>query len=194
MTTRSPNDITLLLTQAQSGDERAAGQLLPLVYEELRKLAHAKIVPQPPGQTLQGTALVHEAWLKLTNQQDQHWKNRVHFFRAAAEAMRCILIDQARKKMSQRHGGHLVRLELKDIDIAVNTAPDLRIMLDEALSRLAELDAGKAELVKLRFYVGMTNEQAAEALNISLATAKRYWSYSRAWLMSELNRMQSTNT
>lgn len=192
MTMHSPNDITLLLTQAQSGDERAAGQLLPLVYEELRKLAHAKMSQQPPGQTLQGTALVHEAWLKLTHQQHQCWENRFHFFRVAAEAMRCILIDQARKKMSQRHGGHLVRMELKDIDIAVNTAPDLRIMLDEALSRLAKLDPDKAELVKLRFYVGMTNEQAAEALNISLATAKRYWTYSRAWLMSELKRMQST--
>jgi len=170
MITPPANDITLLLTQAQSGDERAAEQLLPLVYEELRRLAHAKMSQQPPVQTLQGTALVHEAWLKLAGNQDQRWENRVHFFRAAAEAMRCILIDQARKKLSQRHGGHLVRMELKDIDIAVNTAPDLRIMLDEALSRLAELDSDKAELVKLRFYVGMTNEQAAEALNISLAT------------------------
>ena len=188
---RESTNVTQLLQSIDAGRPAAADELLPLVYDELRKLAKAKMASQIPGQTLQATALVHEAWLRLTHRPDARWENKRHFFRAAAEAMRCILIDQARRKKRVRHGGDLERIDLANLELAANTSPETNLAIDEALARLAEIAPEKAELVKLRFYIGLSNEEAAQTLDISLATAKRYWSYSRAWLFSELRKPQA---
>src|SRR5262245_50894005 len=167
--------------------------LLPVVYEELRKLAAQKMAHEAPGQTLQATALVHEAWLRLGNPEQHSWQNRAHFFGAAAEAMRRILIENARRKKAARHGGQLQRVDIEAVDLAVLTTKDDQVLIiDEALSRLAAHDALKAELVKLRYFVGLTIEQAAEVLGISAPTAKRYWAYARAWLFREIRNSQAS--
>ncbi len=161
-------------------------ELLVLVYDELRKLAAAKIGREAPGQTLQATALVHEAWLRLGADHQPTWKNQAQFFSAAAEAMRRILIDRARRRRALRRGGERERVELEEIEIPVEMGDDQLLALHEALDRLAEHDSAKAELVKLKFFVGLTLEEAAEALGLSGATAKRYWAYARAWLYREM--------
>ncbi len=185
-------DVTLLLAAAEAGDPQAAADLLPLVYDELRKLAAARLAAEKPGQTLQPTALVHEAYLRVVGPDaEERWDNRRHFFAAAAEAMRRILIDQARHKHSLKAGGDRRRVELgQAATVAVPegaTADDL-LALDEALTRLEADDPVKAQLVKLRFYTGVSLEDAARLLDISPATAKRYWVYARAWLYGQLNR------
>jgi RNA polymerase sigma factor (TIGR02999 family) len=176
-------DVTLLLDAAAAGDRKAAADLLPLVYDELRKLAAARMAAESPDQTLQPTALVHEAYLRLVGVADAaRWESRGHFFAAAAEAMRRILVDQARHKKTTRHGGGLVRRDLEpDLASAPQPREDL-IALDQALDQLAAEDAGKAELVKLRYFAGLTLAEAAEALGMSERSAGRHWTYARAWL------------
>src|SRR5262249_13427317 len=162
-----------------------AERLLPLVYDELRKLAAHRLAQEKPGQTLQATALVHEAYVWLVGKDDPGWDSRGHFFAAAAEAMRRILVDAARKKHSERRGGRRQRCELLDGDLAVEPAGDDMLELDEALSKLGRIDARAAEIVKLRVFAGMTIEEVAQHLTISPRTAKRSWAYARAWLMRE---------
>ena len=179
------SDVTRILEAIGQGDPKAADQLLPLVYQELRKLAAHKMAGEPPGQTLQPTALVHEAWLKLVGQENRKWQDRNHFFAASAEAMRRILVDNARRKRTQRHGGGQQRVELDDIKLAVEN-DDVLLAVNDALEKLAVSDKQKAELVKLRYFVGMTIEEAAQVLGISAPMAKRHWAYSRAWLSEEI--------
>jgi RNA polymerase sigma factor (TIGR02999 family) len=181
------SDVTRLLDAAATGDTQAAAKLLPLVYDELRKLAAAKMVAEAPGQTLQATALVHDAYLRLVDgDKDQLWNSRGHFFAAAAEAMRRILVDQARKKKSRKHGGKFERVSLEDVEIgAPEPAVDL-IAVNDALEKFERLDKAAADLVKLRYYAGLTLSQAADTLGISSSTADRQWAYARAWLHSEL--------
>lgn len=164
----------------------AAGDLLPLVYEELRRLAAYKLANEAPGQTLQPTALVHEAWLRLAGDEKQRWAGRRHFFGSAAEAMRRILIDRARRKRNGRHGGNVQRVELDDLEIAAPLPDEDLLALHEALDELARLDPEAAELVKLRFFVGLTQEQAAELLGVSRSTADRTWVFARAWLFQQM--------
>ena len=182
------NDLTRLLNSIQLGDTTASGELQRLVYEELHKLAAQKMACESPGQTLQATSLVHEAWLRLGGAEQPTWQNRAHFFGAAAEAMRRILIDSARRKKAARHGGHLERVTASAMDIAAD-ADDRLLAIHEALERLAAHDALKAELVKLRYFVGLTIVQAAQVLGISEATAKRHWAYARAWLYREIEHI-----
>jgi RNA polymerase sigma factor (TIGR02999 family) len=177
---------TRLLQAASAGDAKAAAELLPLVYEELRRLAAAKMAQQTPGQTLQATALVHEAYLRLTGGVRDQWQGRAHFFRAAAEAMRCILIENARRKSRWKRGGRLERVELAGLELAADTPPDTLLVVHEALERLAVEDAPKAELVKLRFFIGLTHVEAAKVLGLSEPTVKRYWDFARAWLLREI--------
>ena len=189
--------VTRILSAIQSGDGQAAEHLLPLVYEELRKLAAARLSDEKPGQTLQATALVHEAYLRLVDvEQAQRWDSRGHFFAAAAEAMRRILIDNARRKGRPKHGGDRNRVNL-DAAAAVTgptTPTDNLLVLDEALCRFALAEPAKAELVKLRFFAGLTIPQAADALGISEATAQRYWTFARAWLYCEVERPADAET
>ena len=180
------SDVTRILTAIESGDAKAADELLPLVYEELRRLAAAKMSQEPPGQTLQATALVHEAYLRLVGPQDQNWSGRTHFFAAAAEAMRRILIDNARRKRRLKRGGAQQKVSLTDAEPAAEDPSDDLIALDEALVRLAEMDKTKADLVKLRYFAGLTLEQAAGVLNLPERTAKRYWAHARAWLYTQV--------
>jgi RNA polymerase sigma factor (TIGR02999 family) len=180
------SDVTQLLNAIEQGDPKVAGELLPLVYDELRKLAACRMANEAPGQTLQPTALVHEAWLRLGGAPDQAWDSRAHFFGAAAEAMRRILIENARRKKALRHGAGRAQVDLQGLEIAAPVPDDQMLAIDEALDKLAALDKEKAELVKLRFFVGMTIEQAAAVLGISEATAKRWWIYARAWLYAEV--------
>ena len=175
------SDVTRILAAAEKGDASAAAQLLPLVYDELRKLAAHKMTGEPAGQTLQPTALVHEAWLRLTANQNVQWNGRAHFFGAAAEAMRRILIESARRKRAVRHGGGQERVELQ-VDFAEPAKPEELLIVSEALDKLAAEDPRKAELVKLRYFVGLSFEETAEILAISVPTAKRWWAYARAWL------------
>jgi RNA polymerase sigma factor (TIGR02999 family) len=186
------NDLTQILCAIQEGDPHAAEQLLPLVYDELRKLAAGKLVQEAPGQTLQATALVHEAYIRLVDaDKAQHWNSRGHFFAAAAEAMRRILVDQARKKKSLKHGGGLERLPLEEVEIgAPQPAIDL-LAVNDALERFERLDKAGADLVKLRYYAGLTLAQAADVLGISSSTADRQWAYARAWLHAELKENDS---
>lgn len=172
----------------QQTDALSAEQLLALVYDELRKLAAHKMANEAPGQTLQATALVHEAWLRLGGDQQPAWKNRAHFFAAAAEAMRRILIDRARRKQAERHGGAVQRVDLDGLEIPAAMDDEQLLAVHGALDRLAAHDAVKAELVKLRFFVGLTIEEAADVLGLSAPTAKRYWAYARAWLYREIQR------
>jgi RNA polymerase sigma factor (TIGR02999 family) len=180
--------VTRILESIEHGDANAAEDLLPLVYEELRQLAARQMAHEAPGHTLQPTALVHEAWLKLAGSSHQHWRSRGHFFAAAAEAMRRILIDNARRKGRLRHGRGLTRVDLKGLDLATVTNDETVLRVDEALEKLAAEDPTKAELVKLRFFAGLNIPDAARALGLSETTAKRYWVYARAWLYDELSR------
>jgi len=180
------SDVTRILEAAQQGDPTAADQLLPLVYEELRRLAAHKMSNESAGHTLQPTALVHEAWLRLVGNQNQKWDGRAHFFAAAAEAMRRILIDRARRKRALRHGGQHQRVEPQEVDLAAPSDDDQLLAVNDALDKLAAQHKEEAELVKLRYFVGMTNEEAAEVLGISVRTAKYYWTHARAWLYREI--------
>ena len=182
------SDVTRILVAIEKGDTRAADELLPLVYQELRHLAAQKLSQEPPGQTLQATALVHEAYLRLVGSEALNWSGRGHFFSAAAEAMRRILIENARRKQRRKRGGDRQRVNLDDAYIAIEGPSTDLIALDEALTKLAEEDPVKADLVKLRYFAGLTIEQAAKILEISRATAERYWSYARAWLFHEINK------
>jgi RNA polymerase sigma factor (TIGR02999 family) len=181
------SNVTRILNAIAQGDARAAAQLLPLVYEELRRLAAQKLAHEKPGQTLDATALVHEAYLRLVGSADDpHWNSRRHFFAAAAEAMRRILIDNARRKRSRKHGGGLARQDCTEVELTIPEPPEDVLALDEALERLAWKDPVKADLVKLRYFAGLTVDQAAHALGIAPATADRYWAYARAWLHQEI--------
>jgi len=180
------SDVTRILAAIEHGDATAADQLLPLVYEELRRLAAGKMSQEKPGQTLQATALVHEAYIRLVGSQDQNWSGRTHFFTAAAEAMRRILIDNARRKQRLKHGGDRQKVNLTDVEPATEKPSEELIALDEALTRLAEIDKTKADLVKLRYFAGLTLEQAAAVLNLPERTAKRYWAHARAWLYKQV--------
>ena len=174
--------VTQVLEAARQGDPQAATQLLPLVYTELRKLAAAKMARELPGQTLQPTALVHEAWLRVSGPGHTNYQNRAHFFSAAAEAMRRILIDNARRKQAQRHGGGQARVDLEEADIVAPGDDEQLLAIHEALDQFAALDPAKAELVKLRYFVGLAFAEAAEVLGVSEVTAKRDWALARAWL------------
>ena len=181
-------DVTCILNAIEQGDPHAAGQLLPLVYEELRKLAAQKLSQEKPGQTLQATALVHEAYLRLVDvEKAQHWNSRGHFFAAAAEAMRRILVENARRKNALRRGGNRQRLDLDRAEPAAPRLSEDLLALDEALEKLAAKDGAKADLIKLHYFAGLTMEQTAETLGISLTTANRWWNYARAWLHQEIS-------
>lgn len=183
------SDVTRLLDAAAAGDPKAAAELLPLVYDELRKLAAARMAEEQPGQTLQATALVHEAYLRLVGSDAAaQWNGRGHFFAAAAEAMRRILVESARRKKATRAGGGWQRQELIDSELAVDSAGDDLFSVDEALTRLAAADPRAARLVELRFFLGMTLEEAAAELGLQVRTASRDWAFARAWLRRELDR------
>jgi RNA polymerase sigma factor (TIGR02999 family) len=180
------NDVTCILSAVEHGDTGAADQLLPLVYDELRRLAAQRLAQEKPGQTLQATALVHEAYLRLVGSQDPGWNSRGHFFAAAAEAIRRILVENARRKKRHKHGGERRRLSLEAAESLVQARSEDLPALDEALTRLAAHDPIKAEVVKLRFFAGLPMPEIAGSLDISLATAERYWTYARLWLYAEL--------
>ena len=182
------SDATLLLNAIEQGNPTAAEELLDLVYEELRRLAASKISREAPYQTLQPTALVHEAWLRLMGGGQPAFKNRAHFFSAAAEAMRRILIDRARRKLTVRHGGGYERIDVEQLDLASPDADQEILAVDEVLDEFARQHPVKAEVVKLRFFVGMTHEETARVLGISEATARNYWTFARAWILNEINQ------
>jgi RNA polymerase sigma factor (TIGR02999 family) len=187
------SEVTQILERVERGDGNAAAQLLPLVYEELRKLAAHKMAQEAPGHTLQPTALVHEAWLRLVGKDNQAtFQNRAHFFAAAAEAMRRILIETARRKHSQQRGGHLKRTELDEDAVALDRPTEEVLAVNEALEKLANQDPAAADLVKLRYFAGMTLAQAAEALGLSARSADRVWAYARSWLSEEIERNSQT--
>jgi RNA polymerase sigma factor (TIGR02999 family) len=182
------SDVTHILSQIEKGDPQAAEKLLPLVYDELRKLAAVKLAQENPGQTLQATALVHEAYVRLVDvEKVQNWDSRGHFFAAAAEAMRRILIEAARRKQGEIHGGKLERVEFRDAELAVDFPLDELLAIDEALAQLAESEPTTAKLVSLHCFGGLTIEQAALALDIPARTAYRYWAYARAWLFRSVS-------
>jgi RNA polymerase sigma factor (TIGR02999 family) len=180
------SDATVMMAAIEAGDPNAAEQLLVLVYDELRRLAASKLTQEGPGQTLQATALVHEAWLRLVGDQNPSFKDRTHFFRASAEAMRHILIDRARRKKTERHGGNYRRVDLEDFDLATPSADEQLLVVNEVLDKLAKEHPVQAELVKLRYFAGLTNDEVAEVLGISVSTVKNYWAFSRAWLLNEI--------
>jgi RNA polymerase sigma factor (TIGR02999 family) len=180
------SEVTRMLQLIERGDPKAAEELLPLVYQELRKLAAAKMAQQPDGQTLQATALVHEAWLRLADGSNRQYANRRHFFSAAAQAMRHLLIERARRKLRERHGGILQRVDIDDVQIAAPVDDERLIQINTALEELALLAPEKAEVVKLRFFVGLDEKEIAELLGLSPRTVERYWSYSKAWLFERI--------
>ena len=180
------SDATLLLNAVEQGDPRAAEQLLALVYDELRRLAASKMAREAPGQTLQATELVHEAWMRLVGTENPKFANRAHFFSAAAEAMRRILIDRARRKLTQRHGGGLERTDLEGQDLPAPASDQQILAVHEVLDKLAKEYPVQAQVVKLRYFVGMTNEETAKALGISLTTTKAYWTFARTWILHEI--------
>jgi len=183
------HEVTRILSAIEQGDPQAAEQLLPLVYDELRRLAAEKMAQERPGQTLQATALVHEAYIRLVDvEKAQHWDSRGHFFAAAAEAMRRILTENAKRKACFKRGGRLQRVDLDDLDLPVTSPPEQLLALDEAIEKLSGEDRAAASLVKSLYFAGLTIEQAAAVLGISVATAYRHWAYARAWLHCELNR------
>ena len=184
-------EVTRILKAAQSGDPKAAEDLLPLVYDELRRLAAAKMVRERPDQTLQPTALVHEAWLRLLGNVNQDWNGRAHFFGAAAEAMRRILVENARRKSAVRHGGGQVRLDIQEIEISSTPKDDELLAVNDALEKLGAHNRQMAELVKLRYFVGLATEEAAQVLGVSVRTADRWWNYSRLWLYQEIERQRA---
>lgn len=181
--------VTVILERAQQGDPQAATELLPLVYDELRRLAAQRMAREVPGHTLQPTALVHEAWLRLVGNEAARFANRAHFFGAAAEAMRRILIDRARRRQRAKRGGGALPLDVDELEIPSPAADDDQLLaVNEALEKFATLDPHKVELVKLRYFVGMSFEEAAAALGIAVPTAKQWWAYARAWLTVEMKR------
>jgi len=180
------SDVTQILNAIERGDAKATDELLPLVYEELRLLAAQKLSHEPPGQTLQATALVHEAYLRLVGEEPRSWENRGHFFAAAAEAMRRILVENARRKRRMKYGDGLRRVDFDNLDVAAEGLSGNVIALDEALARLSEEDRLAAELVKMRYFAGLTLAQTAEALGVSPRTADRCWAYAKAWLYHEI--------
>ena len=180
--------MTRILTALERGEPEAAEQLLPLVYDDLRRLAAHRMAQEPPGQTLQPTALVHEAWLRIAGSDAKVWEGRRHFFAAAAEAMRRILVEAARRKKRLKHGGELERVDVEAMDLPAPMPHDELLALDEALTRLAEINSEAAELVKLCFFVGLTQEQAAKELGVSVRTAERLWAYARAWLFRAMRQ------
>ncbi len=184
--TASVSEVTQILHRVQQGDPQAAEQLLPLVYDELRKLAAVRMANEPAGQTLQATALVHEAWLRLSGPAEVRWNGRGHFFAAAAESMRRILVDRARMKARQRHGGQLQRADLEHVTLATDDSDDTVLAVHEALEKLAREFPQQAEIVKLRYFVGLEHAEIAGALGLSEATVQRHWAYARSWLYAEL--------
>ena len=187
------SDVTRLLTAIEQGDPHAAEQLLPLIYDELRKLAAQKLAQEKPGQTLQATALVHEAYLRLVDTDRlKKWDSRGHFFAAAAEAMRRILVDAARHKHRIKRGGGLVRVELDSEALSIDDPPEELLIFNDALVQLAQVDGPTAELVKLRYFAGLTTEQAAEAMGLPARTVYRMWAFARAWLYRHVHRDDST--
>jgi RNA polymerase sigma factor (TIGR02999 family) len=186
------SDVTRILSAIERGDPRAAAQLLPLVYDELRKLAAQRLAHEQPGQTLQATALVHEAFLRLVGDDDPGWNSRGHFFAAAAEAMRRILVENARRKDRLKRGGAWARVELDNVSLAAPQEPDALLDLDHALTRLAEADPQAAELVKLRYFAGLSIKQAAAALGIAPRSADFLWAYAKAWLLKELGGQEES--
>jgi RNA polymerase sigma factor (TIGR02999 family) len=180
------SEVTRVIEAVQRGDPKAAHELLPLVYDELRKLAASRMANEAAGHTLQPTALVHEAWLRLVGRDNPKFSGRAHFFAAAAEAMRRILIDRARRKRTLRHGGGQLKIDLENLDLASPDADDQLLAVNEALDKLASQDPIEARLVKLRYFVGLTNEEAASLLDISPRTARNYWAHARTWLYHEI--------
>jgi RNA polymerase sigma factor (TIGR02999 family) len=185
------SDLTLILGRVQQGDAKAAEELLPLIYEELRRLAATKMSQQPPGQTLQPTALVHEAWLKISGGNASLWNDRHHFFRAASEAMRQILINRARRRLRARHGQGARHADLDELEIAAPVKEDILLKLDEALTELRTSSPERAEIVNLRFFAGLTEVEIAGILNLSERSVQREWSYARAWLFARVEDMKS---
>ncbi len=181
------SEVTLILDALEQGDDRAVDKLLPVVYQELRHIAAHKLSNERPNHTLQATALVHEAYLRLSESNRQSFRSRTHFFGAAAEAMRRILIDNARRKQRKKRGGDHQRVDIEDQDLAIEGPSDNILALDEALNELAETDKIKADIVKLHYFAGLTMEQTAETLEISLSTAQRHWTYARAWLFNKIS-------
>jgi len=182
------SELTVILDRARNGDPKAAEELLPVVYDELRKLAACRMANEGPHQTLQPTALVHEAWLRLVQAGDRGFQNRAHFFGAAAEAMRRILVEKARRKQRVKHGGGQRRIDLDQVDVAAASDDDTLLAVSEALDKLASHDPQGAELIRLRFFVGLSNAEAGELLGLPERTAKRAWAYARAWLYDELKK------
>ncbi len=182
------NDVTRILDAAQRGDASATAELLPLVYDELRRMAAQKMAHESPGHTLQATALVHEAWMRLAGDNQQAWANRAHFFGAAAEAMRRILVEHARRKQAAKRGSGAERVEMEEGVLVLNAPPDELLAVHEALDTFAAQDAKAAELVKLRYFVGMTMDEAASALDLPTRSAERLWTYAKAWLQREIRR------
>jgi RNA polymerase sigma factor (TIGR02999 family) len=184
------SEVTQILERVGQGDGKAAEELLPLVYEELRRLAAHKMSLQPPGQTLQATALVHEAYLRLIGSEQQRWENRRHFFSAAAEAMRHILIDRARRRLRLRHGENAERVALDEIEIAAPAKEEIVLQLNDALEELTQRSAEQAEIVKLRFFAGFSEPEIADILNLSERTVQRQWSYAKAWLFERIRELK----
>lgn len=181
-------DVTLILQAVSRGEKQASEELLPLVYEELRKIAAARMVREAAGHTLQPTALVHEAWLRLIKVEDQTWQNRAHFFGAAAEAMRRILVEHARRKAALKHGGGQQRLNIEDIDPAQATPDEKILLIDEALEELERVNSERARVVVLKFFAGMTNQEVADTLHISRSTVDRHWECARTWLFQKIKQ------
>jgi RNA polymerase sigma factor (TIGR02999 family) len=186
------SDVTQILARVERGDSEAAEQLLPLVYDELRKVAAHKMSLQPPGQTLQATALVHEAYLRLVGSEEKRWESRRHFFSAAAEAMRHILIDRARRRLRVRHGGQAERVEVEEIEIAAPAQDETVLQLNDALDELKRISPEQAEIVKLRFFAGFTEPEIAEILNLSERSVQRQWGYAKAWLFERIGGGQAS--
>jgi len=187
------SEVTRILSAIERDEARAGEELLPLVYDELRRLAASQLSHERPGQTLQATALVHEAWMRLAEAEDLKWEGRKHFFAAAAQAMRRILIDNARRKQRQKHGGGLERVDVEEIQLPESLPSDRLLALDEALTELAGHDPQAAELVQLRFFAGLTQQQSADLLGISRRTADRTWAYARAWLFQQIAGAEKPN-
>lgn len=180
------HDLTQMLQAIRRGDGQASEELLPLVYHELRQLAAARMAQESAGQTLQATALVHEAWLRMVGEGDRTWQNRAHFFGAAAEAMRRILVENARRKSRLKRGGGQVRLDIEDLDLAAATPDDKVLLMDDALEQLKAEDPEKARLVVLKFFGGMTNQEVAESMGVTERTVERQWAYAKAWLFQKI--------
>ena len=185
---QNDNPITQILSQTGTSPGQASTDLLPLVYEELRHLACARMAQESSAHTLQATALVHEAWMRLTGGGDKKWENRAHFFAAASEAMRRILIENARRKGRLKHGGHLVRLEIENLDLAATSADEMVLLVDEALERLKTQDPEKGNIVVMKFFGGLTNQEVAESLGVTERTVERQWAYAKAWLFRDIRK------